>query len=110
MIEWLGKTLYEQVLQWQPLHLVLFLGEAAQITGTPASRLGVCKMVVNDNGELGILRRVNQHQELFHPWNEMTWALMSRFQDVFEEVAEQSESTLATAISALKLEELDEAA
>lgn len=112
----LGADIREQIEQWQPVHLVIFLGESARTYDTPSSRLGVCKLVCRDD-QLGVLRKVREGGlidrgrwvEQFDPWNTVTWDSMSRFQDVFPGVSGRyEESTLTKAVSVMtSLSELD---
>lgn len=107
----LGDQLREQVRQWMPLYLVVFIGEAARPNETPASNLGVFKAVIQDN-QLGIIRRgpngnssseETRDIEKFIPWKEVTWNHILRFQDVFSDVSERWEDqTLIKAIKVMK--------
>jgi len=47
----LGREIEEQVKIWQPISLVLFLGERARETDTPASSIGVLRLI-HAEGEL----------------------------------------------------------
>jgi hypothetical protein len=107
----LGEQIFEQVKQWAPLYVVVFVGEAARATNTPASNLGVFKAVVQD-GQLGIIRKIlngdppsdpRRGTEKFVPWKDVTWSHILRFQDVFSDVSERWEDqTLIKAIKVMK--------
>lgn len=110
----IGNDIKDQVQQWQPLTLVIFLGNKARPKNTPASFLGVCKLVIK-NGDLQLVyRNPSNFSQLalldkYIPWSQVTWDHMNRFQDVFSEVGERwEESTLTKAIDMVKNLELPE--
>ena len=103
----------EQVKSWQPIHMVIFLGERARGTVTPASSLGVLRLIHVD-GQLScswFSRNLftDAIEEYRTPWYEIEWGNSHRFQDVFRDVTEGWEaSTLIKALSLLEsLRKLD---
>jgi hypothetical protein len=103
----LGKELLEQVRQWEPLYLVMFLGEKARDSETPASYLGVCRLVMRNN-VMHVSWEVpddisGETVTHYRPWAEITWASFSRFQDVFDGIAERIEDgTLTKVVEVVK--------
>ena len=97
----LNEGLKEQIRQWGPVHLVLFLGEAARPTETPASYLGVAKLVWRDD-EIHISKTIAGEERLTR-FGEATWNSFSRFQNVFDGVGDRwEEETLTRAIQTLR--------
>lgn len=102
-----------QVKIWQPVYLVLFLGEPARETDTPASSIGVLRLIHIDEQlacswfKKSIL--TDEVKESITLWDSIEWGTFHRFQDVFREVGAQWEnSTLIKALSILKsLKDLD---
>lgn len=107
----LKETIEEQVKQWQPVFLILFLGEKARDSETPASYLGVLKLAHKDN-ELGaMVTRVNHGgglgeyttTEVFKPWDQIDWNDFKRFHDVFLRVSDSFEaSTISKSVDLVK--------
>lgn len=112
----LSVLLKTQVSLWSPLYLVLFLGERARESDTPASSLGVCKLIFHE-GEVCLVQRVNEAEwgqperwvDRHTSWDEVTWGHMSRLQDVFDGIGDRfADETLRKAVSVMRsLGELD---
>lgn len=116
----LGDQLREQVQTWHPIYLVVFLGEPARQNETPASFLGVAKLVYQ-NGEVYVESGsfegnrdesgIDNFQWVprYTKWQDITWNTFSRFQDVFDGVADRwQEGTITSAIEMIRsLNELD---
>ncbi|MNT11046.1 hypothetical protein D3C72_1459070 [compost metagenome] len=97
----LKNALEGQVQQWQPVYLVLFLGERARTTDTPASYLGVVRLEHN-NGTLGFIE-MDTETESFRPWSDLQWDNFKRLHDVFTEVHTRYEdSTITKAVALVK--------
>jgi hypothetical protein len=103
--KYLLDNIESQVKIWQPLLLVVFLGERARETETPASYLGALRLIERDN-EIGAQYFVEvdgMTEEHFVPWDEITWSTFFRLQDVFTHVGKSWEqATLVKALAVLK--------
>lgn len=105
----LEKMLLDQVKQWEPVYLVLFLGEKAGEKETPMNYLGVCKLVIKDS-KLCIAIKINtgdlfesRYEDKFVPWSECKWSHFNRFQDVFIDTnGGFKDSTITKAIELVK--------
>ncbi len=104
------ELLRDQVSLWNPLYLVIFLGEKARDNNTPKSSLGICRLVL-ENDELFILQSkgdndlVGQRSSVHRliPWQSVDWGHMSRIQDVFDGLGERFEDeTLKKAVSVMR--------
>lgn len=97
----LKSCLTNQVQQWQPIYLVLFLGERARPNDTPASYLGVLRLEYQD-GTLGF-REIGTESESFRPWEELDWDCFKRLHDVFTEITTRyEENTITKAVGLVK--------
>jgi hypothetical protein len=97
----LKSALTNQVQQWQPVYLILFLGEKARTNDTPASYLGVVRLECHE-GELGFIEE-GPEGELFHPWEDLQWDCFRRLHDIFTEVHTRYEdSTITKAVALVK--------
>ncbi|MCE3011100.1 MAG: hypothetical protein LW875_10860 [Proteobacteria bacterium] len=105
----LGKRLFDQVKLWSPLYLVLFVGEAVRKNDTPASYLGVCKLII-ENETLGTVRKKRignllsgHYEDEFVQWDSLTWDNFKRFQDIFPGISDAWEKeTLIKTVTMMK--------
>ena len=97
----LEGPLSEQARLWQPVYLVLFVGEAARANNTPASHLGIVKLVC-DNQQFGIEMSPAKGSS-FVPWADVTWGHFRRFQSIFTDISDKwQDSTLINSIHMMK--------
>lgn len=100
----LKRVMEKQVKKWQPVFLVLFLGEKARDTETPASYIGIIKLTFENQLLCSRLKK-RFPGELWEtkPWDAIDWGTFNRFQDIFTEVGTKwMNRTLIQTVSILK--------
>ena len=104
----LGQSLKPQVKEWNPLYLMIFLGEPiVKSAEQPTYWMRVARLSYRD-GEMVVF---NPHSDLVVKWNESSWDDFDRVQDVFKNLREKElwfAQTIAKTKTILKwLKELD---
>ena len=104
----LEQSLKPQVKEWDPLYLMIFLGEPiSKSEEQPSYWMKVARLSYRD-GEMVVF---NPHSGLVVKWNESSWDNFDRIQDVFEilrETKHWEDQTIAKTKTILKwLKELD---
>ena len=97
----LENALIGQVQLWQPVYLILFLGERAGENDSTDGYLGVVRLEYI-NGILGF-REVGADAGAFKPWSDLQWSNFKRLHDVFTKIETQYEdSTITKAVALVK--------
>ena len=103
----LGKELSEQVAQWQPVLLVVFLGTPiTEGNDTPAASFRVVRLLKDDTGLHTIQEWTdflsNEAHQRRVEWGQIEWGTFTRFQDEFVDVtARWGDATLIKVASLL---------
>jgi hypothetical protein len=83
----LGRRLKDQVANWSPLYLMMFLGTPAKRNvAAPSSWMGVLRLEL-DQDQL-VARSLDGATTT--KWNEVTWATFSKIQNVFTTLSDHS--------------------
>jgi len=84
----LGLELKQQVEEWKPLYVMIFLGHAVFNEKLPSYWMKVARLSIHKNQLVVITKR----GEVLDTWDNVGWSELSRVQDVFEDVGDQWES------------------
>jgi hypothetical protein len=84
----LGEEIAQQVKDWGPLHLIVFLGSPAkERTDLPSSWFGVLRLQWHD----GVLVALGTDDKPYASWSEIVWKDFFRVQELFTTLSEKKQ-------------------
>ena len=84
----LGTDLKQQVQEWEPLYVMIFLGKPWGFGDLPSYWMKVVRLSIRKNQ----LVVITKEGDVLDTWDNVNWSEYSRVQDVFEDVGDQWEN------------------